>query len=417
MGDRIAVPLALDDLEVIETVLVDGMLEVEVRSTFPRACFHCGSVDVIGHGMCRRWLRDRSCGYPTVLVWIQRRFRCRDCDRTSRERHPMFAGAKRITNRFLHSLGIQCCSSAVSDVAERETVSWWRVSDTLERVAALGNPMAGSAPRVISLDEASFKKRFNYHTIVSDPEARRVLDMVQGRSQTSAETAIEQFPEVWRANLETIVTDLHWPYRKAIEKHLPDVRLVADRFHVLRSVDAAAHKVRVRHGRRRTVVGRDGGISRQNNPRFNPAVWRNRWVFSKRHHQLDNDESAALKAIFQANPEIGLAWWLKEAFAAIYQAPTRAEAERRLDVWIHHIGVAGIREFTDLWRTLQWWREPILAFHDDRQTNAYAEGITNKIKVLKRRGYGYRNPTRYRRHVLLACGHRPEPGDQPPQFA
>ena len=34
MGNRIAVPLALEDLEVIDTVLVGGVLEVEVRSTF-----------------------------------------------------------------------------------------------------------------------------------------------------------------------------------------------------------------------------------------------------------------------------------------------------------------------------------------------------------------------------------------------
>lgn len=198
MGNRIAVPLALEDLEVIDTVLVGGVLEVEVRSTFPRACFHCGSVDVIGHGTCRRRLRDRSCGYPTVLIWVQRRFRCRDCGRTSRERHPMVAGAKRITNRFLNSLGIDCCSSAVSDVARREAVSWWRVSDAMGRVAALHDPASGSAPRVISLDEASFKKRFNYHTIVSDPEGRKILDMVEGRSQTSAEKAIGRFPEAWR---------------------------------------------------------------------------------------------------------------------------------------------------------------------------------------------------------------------------
>ena len=39
--------------------------------------------------------------------------------------------------------------------------------------------------------------------------------------------------------------------------------------------------------------------------------------------------------------------------------------------------------------------------------SAFAEGVTNKIKVMKRRGYGYRNPTRYRRKVLLICGNQP----------
>lgn len=33
-------------------------------------------------------------------------------------------------------------------------------------------------------------------------------------------------------------------------------------------------------------------------------------------------------------------------------------------------------------RSLQWWRDPILNYLDDRQTNAFAEGITNKINAI-----------------------------------
>ncbi len=34
-------------------------------------------------------------------------------------------------------------------------------------------------------------------------------------------------------------------------------------------------------------------------------------------------------------------------------------------------------------------------------------GITNKIKVLKRRGYGHRNNHRYRNKVLAITQHQP----------
>ncbi len=75
-----------------------------------------------------------------------------------------------------------------------------------------------------------------------------------------------------------------------------------------------------------------------------------------------------------------MAWLLKEQFAAIYEAPDRAEAERRLEVWIDHIIETDLPELINIWRTLQWWVEPILAYFDDRVTNAFAEGMTNKIK-------------------------------------
>lgn len=406
MGDRIAVPLDLDDFDVLAADVVDGELVVEVESTFPRACFHCGSIDVTGHGRATRRLRDRSCGYPTVLVWRQRRFRCRDCGRTSRERHREVAGRRRLTNRFLRHLGAEACSQPWVDVAARERVTWWRVAAAFEVLAASIDSADPAAARVISLDESAFRRRFRYHTVVSDPEGHRVLDLVEGRDQAAAETALSRLPQQWRHHVETVVCDMHWPYRKAAARVLPQARLVIDKFHVLRSIDNAAQRVRKRHGRRPLVRGRDGGISRQHNPRFDPRVYRSRWIFAKRLHQLNDDEKTVLDIVFAQHPQIGVAWWMKEAFAAIYQAHDRTEAERRLEVWIHNLQAAGLPELTDTWRSMVRWREPILAYFDDRQTNAYAEGITNKIKVLKRRGYGYRNPDRYRSRVLLACGNQ-----------
>ena len=109
----------------------------------------------------------------------------------------------------------------------------------------------------------------------------------------------------------------------------------------------------------------------------------------------------------RALPEIGVAWLLKEEFAAIYDAPERNEAERRLQVWKDHVMISGIGEFIRTWqRTLGAWEEQILNYFDDRVTNAFSEGITNQIKVIKRCAYDFRNPMRYRSKVLLACGHR-----------
>ena len=121
--------------------------------------------------------------------------------------------------------------------------------------------------------------------------------------------------------------------------------------------------------------------------------------------------------MFAQRPEVGIAWLLKEAFAAIYEAEDRVEAERRLEVWEHHVAEADIAELSNVWRTMQWWREEILAYFDDRQTNAYAEGVTNKIKVMKRRSYGFRNRDRYRRKVLLTCRQPPRTGPHPPKLA
>src|SRR4029077_14666426 len=115
---------------------------------------------------------------------------------------------------------------------------------------------------------------------------------------------------------------------------------------------------------------------------------------------LSAREAATLAVVLDTNPHVAVAWVMKEAFAAIYEAPDRVEAARRLAGWEHTLPAAGLPELSAVCRTLQWWREPILAHFEDRQTNAFAEGVTNKVKVMKRRSYGFRNLRRYRFKVL-----------------
>jgi len=407
LGDRIEVPLGLKWFEVTTSEVVDGTLEVSVRSTWRPACPHCGSLSVTGHGRNERRVRDRACAYPCVLRWSQRRFKCTDCNRTFRERHPEVAGRRRVSERFRRRLFERACNEPFTDVASSENVSDYRVLEAFEHHAAselLERDV--EPPRVLAIDESAFRKRFRFHTVFSDPERGVVIDLVEGRGKSSVFGGLVAMSDQLRAHIETVVIDCYYPFRHAIEEALPHVRIVADKFHVIRAIDGAAHRVKMRYGRRIRVVGRDGGLTRQKNPRFIPEVWRSRWTFMKRASKLTHDDASALEQIFEALPEVGIAWMLKEQFAVIYDAPDRVEAEKRLELWIDQITAAGIPEFINTWRTLQWWRAQILNYFDDPVTNAFAEGITNKIKVLKRRSYGFRDPIRYRHKVLLNCRRR-----------
>jgi len=404
LGERIELPLELDDFDVISSELIDGVLEVHVESMFPAACAHCGSVAVAGHGRNRRRLRDRSRGCPTVLMWHQRRFRCRDCGRTSRERHPGVCGRRAITNRFRRQLFAEAVRRPFTDVAADHGVSSYRVVEAFDAYAHTAVGDVGR-PRVLALDESAFRRGWLYHTVLFDAEARRALDVMDGRDQWAAQQLLGGLTSQVRAGVETVVIDCHWPYRKAIEEVLPGARIVADKFHVLRAVGDAAQRVRRRQGSKlKKDPTRHGAASYHHSRRL---FLRSRWAFARRCDSLTEDDRATLAALFRAAPEVAVAYWMKEAFFATYDAPTREEAERRLGVWEANLKAARLRELTQLWGNLQRWREPILAYFDDRQTNALAEGLTNKIKVMKRRGYGHRNERRYRARILLTCGRRP----------
>jgi transposase len=407
--DRIDVPLDLEGFEVTSSEVVDDVLEVSVRSTRRAACHHCGSVSVTGHGRNERRIRDRSCAYPCVLRWSQRRFRCDDCGKTFRERHPEVAGRRSVTERFRRRLFERSCHEPFTDVAASEGVSCYRVLEAFEHHCFEVEAGPVAPPRVVAIDESAFKKKFIFHTVFSDPERGYVFDLVEGRHKGAVFGGLMKLDPQVTAGIETVVMDLHWPFRQAVEELLPHARIVADKFHVLRSIDGAAAKVRMRFGRRRyrQRVGRDGGVSRQHNPASDPLVFRARWVFMKRAGKLSPGEERWMHRLFDScAPEVAAAWWLKEEFAAIYEETDRARAAERLDAWVEIMEATRLPEFHNTWRTLQWWREPILNYFDDPMTNAFAEGITNKIKVMKRRSYGFRDPLRYRQKVLLSCGHR-----------
>jgi transposase len=59
--------------------------------------------------------------------------------------------------------------------------------------------------------------------------------------------------------------------------------------------------------------------------------------------------------------------------------------------------------FTAFADGVRLWRAELLAYFDDRTTNGYAEGVINKVKVIKRRAYGVPSFEGFRARVLLAC--------------
>jgi transposase len=125
---------------------------------------------------------------------------------------------------------------------------------------------------------------------------------------------------------------------------------------------------------------------------------------SKASERLSERERRRLCELFEREPLIAEAWGLKEAFRSIYKAPDRRAAERRLDRFLQAVEHAQLPAFTAFADGVRLWREELLAYFDEPTTNGYAEGVINKVKVIKRRAYGLPTFDGFRQRVLLACG-------------
>jgi transposase len=113
---------------------------------------------------------------------------------------------------------------------------------------------------------------------------------------------------------------------------------------------------------------------------------------------------ARLMEVLGQYPVLAQAWRLKEAFRAWYGCGSRAEAEARLARWEDAVREDGPEPFKGLLPMLRIWHNEILNYFDHRYTNGFLEGKNNRIKVIKRVAYGYRNAANFRQRILLTNG-------------
>jgi transposase len=106
----------------------------------------------------------------------------------------------------------------------------------------------------------------------------------------------------------------------------------------------------------------------------------------------------------ERDPLVAEAWGHTETFRSIYRARNRDEAEWRLTQFLTAVEQAQLRAFDAFAKGITRWQTELLACFEEPTPNGYAEGVINKVKVIKRRAYGLPNFTGFRRRVVRDCG-------------
>ncbi len=230
-----------------------------------------------------------------------------------------------------------------------------------------------------------------------------MVELLDGRSRRRVERYLRSLPDEHRRAIEVVSIDPYEAYRQAIRNELPWARIVVDHFHLVRGANTALDSVRRErqreHARRRPKGTRRSGKGAS----WRRDLYRVRHRLLKASERLTERERRRLIALFEREPLIAEAWGLKEAFRAIYRAPDRDEAERRLERFLGAVERAQLPAFSAFADGVRLWRSELLAYFDEPTTNGYAEGVINKVKVIKRRAYGLPSFERFRERVLLAC--------------
>ena len=366
-NDCIAIRLRLPGLLALGSEEWSDRIEVVAQySNQEAACPRCGRSTWQVHQWHAQRKRDaRLWGKAVWLLLWKRRFRCRVCGKVFTEPDPACERFRRTTRRLRKQVAKEAEEASIRAVAR-----WHRVSEGLVQrswLEAHPPPARDGPPVFLGLDGFSVARPREMWTGFWDLQRRVPLAAVAGEGQRQVQPVLDSLP---RPELvQAVVMDLHEPYRQAVQMVLPEAATVADKFHIIALANEALREVR--RGRRQ---------------RGNLA-----WLLDRGAERLRPQERTRLLERLSIWPELARAWALKEELRTLYRSSSYVGVARGLNAWLQTARSSGLPPFRRLAGTVEKWREEILNYWRFPLTNALVEGKHNRVKVMKRRAYGYRN--------------------------
>ena len=172
--------------------------------------------------------------------------------------------------------------------------------------------------------------------------------------------------------------DLATDYRSLVRKHFPQARIVADRFHVIRTVN---HHF--------LACWKD----------LDPIGAKNRGLLSlmRRHrHNLTVEQHTRLSEYLRHRPALEQIYRFKQrlSYLLLEKGRNQTRCRKLAGRFLRQVSAlryCGLAPLVALGQTLHAWREEIATMWRFTRNNAITEGFHNKMELLSRQAYGFRN--------------------------
>jgi transposase len=210
-----------------------------------------------------------------------------------------------------------------------------------------------------------------------------------GRSEAALDAYFQRLEG--KDKVRIVCMDLASHYRSLVQKHFPNARIVADRFHVIRLINQ--HFL---------ACWRE----------LDPTGWKNRGLLSlmRRHrHNLKPEQRKKLNAYLAEHPAMQVIYRFKQrlCYLLLKKHKTRKQCQRLVPRFLRaldELSRAGLAPLVQLGKSLWSWREEIVRMWRFTKNNGITEGFHNKMETISRQAFGFRNFQNYRLRVKVLCG-------------
>ncbi len=348
-----------------------------------RYCGGCGHPSGTIHDSEERRVRDLPIFEVAVELIVPRlRVVCTRCG-PKLERLGWLEPYARVTTRLATSVARLCKVMSILHVARFYGLAWTTVKliDWRHLERELG-PVDVAGVRVITMDEFAIQKGHRYATVVVEPYRKRVLWVGRGRGREEVRPFFELLGPAGCAQLQAVAMDMNAAYELEVRAYCPQAEIVYDLFHVL-----------AKYGRE--VIDRvrvDEANRLRQDPRARHLVKGSRWLLLRNRENVTRPEDQVrLEELLAANRALFTCYVLKDDLKALWDYRHAGYALRFWAQWYHRAVRSRIAPLKGFARRLNDYLPGILAHCRWPLGTNLIEGINNRIKVIKRMAYGFRD--------------------------
>ncbi|APS32192.1 transposase [Pectobacterium brasiliense] len=235
--------------------------------------------------------------------------------------------------------------------------------------------------RRLMMDEFALFKGHRYATVVADADTQQVLWVGEGRSRAALRPFFTWLGPEGCASIESVAMDMNTAFDLEVREHCSRAKVVYDLFHVVAKFGREViDRVRV-----------DQANQLRDNPKARQVIKRSRWLLLRNAENLPDGHEVKLSELLEANQPLNTVYVMKTALKELWYASDEQEARQRWNGWYRQSQESGIKALKQFADRLKGYVSGIIASATHHLNTSVLEGMNNKIKVIKRMAYGYRD--------------------------
>ena len=379
-------------------------------------CPECGSKMHV-HGSYESNLRHLCFGSKLSCVCFDKvRYYCPHCGYTHMQHIPFKAEGHNITcELYKYTRDLLAYGFTNKEVAEltglgKNTVKDIDLQRLKEKYTIDGEQLIKpeQQARFLGVDEFKLHNGYKYASLIIDMETGHILWLAHGKKKATVYDFIDHVGDEWMDGVEAVACDMNSDFQEAFEERCPHIQPVFDYFHIVKNFnEKVIGAIRKDEQARLYTAGKKNAAA---------ALKKTKYILTSSRETLQrkDEEAAAGKVISRsgtlfAQPNITR----KPGYVDRYETLIRenklfftldlikeklTEAYKLTDEALMATEIAEIIDICFatsnphlLWfgRLLNNHFEGIIAHATYNISAGKIEGINNKIKTLRRQGYGY----------------------------